>query len=319
MKRRKLIMDVDPGHDDAIAIMTAARIPSLDIVGLTVVSGNSSLEQTVRNTLNICSKLDLDIPVYQGMDRPMIRERYLSSDSLGDVHGDSGLDGPVFGPPTKKLQPGHAVNFICDTIRQSPEKITLAASGPLSNLGMAIRLCPDILDNIAEIVLMGGSLGSGNVTPAAEFNILADPDAAHVVFSSGVPLTMMGLDVTRQALAYPEEVEQIRALGTVGSRFFCDLTDFFAKTQYEVFGWEAPPIHDLCNIVYLADPEIFDFIHCRIEADRQPGLNYGRTLGDVNHIYGTDSLTKAAIKLDRAKFWQVVREALAQYPPDKEA
>mgnify|MGYP003765048703 CR=1 FL=1 len=312
MKKRDVILDVDPGHDDAIAILVASKLEELNILGLSVVSGNSSIELTVKNTLNICDKLSLDYPVYQGMTIPMVRDRYLSSDSLGDVHGESGLDGPVFREHNLEIKAKHAVNFICETIMSNDEPVTIVASGPLSNVGMALRLYPEIKDNIEEIVLMGGSATSGNVTPAAEFNILADPEAAHIVFSSGLPIVMMGLDVTRQALAYQNRVDDIKALNNVGSEFFCDLVEFFAQAQKATFGWEAPPIHDVCNIVYLANPDVFDFNECQVDIDINRGINYGRTVCDVNHIYERKN-TKVAMKLEADAFWKVITDAIAKY------
>lgn len=314
MKKRKIIMDVDPGHDDAIAMIVANKIPNLEILGFTVVSGNNSLERTVINTQNICTMLDIDIPIYRGMNLPMVRDRYLSSDlDVGDVHGETGLDGPVFGPITKQVQNKHAVNFLVDTLLASDEKITLCASGPLSNLGMALRMQPEIKNKIEEIVLMGGSLTSGNVTPSAEFNILADPDAAHIVFSSGVPVTMIGLNITRQALAYADRVNEIRKINNIASKLYCDLVDFFTISQKKAFGWEAPPIHDVVNVVYLANPDAMTFVHCNIEVDRVPGITYGRTVCDVNHIQNSPSKIKFADQLNQGLFWDVITTAIKRY------
>lgn len=313
MIQRKVIMDVDPGHDDAVAMLVINKIPSLKVLGFTVVSGNSSIEQTVMNARNVCSHLGIDTPIYAGMTLPMVRDRFLSSDSLGDVHGSSGLDGPVFAEPIVKTQTKHAVAFMIETLMNTDEKITICASGPLSNLGMALRLEPGIRKNIEEIVLMGGSYGSGNVTPSAEFNILADPDAAHIVFSSGVPVTMIGLDATRQTLAFKERVESIRELNNTGSKLFCDLIDFFAKSQKMAFGWEAPPIHDVLNVVYLADPGVLTFLTCAVKVDLVPGPDYGRTVCDLNHVWKDMPEVKIADVLDKDKFWSIIKTAIARY------
>ncbi len=313
MERKKIIMDVDPGHDDAIAMIVANKIPTLEIIGFTVVSGNSSIEQTVNNTRNVCSHLGIEAPIYAGMTLPMVRDRYLSSDSLGDVHGESGLDGPVFGEPTVVAQPIHAVQYIVETLMASEDPITLCASGPLSNLGMALQLEPKIKEKIEEIVLMGGSYGTGNVTPSAEFNILADPHAAHIVFSSGLPVTMIGLDATRQTLAHAERVEPIRQLNNKASRLFCDLVDFFTESQKQAFGWDAPPIHDVLNVVYLADPSVLSYIECAVKVDIQPGLNYGRTVCDLNGVWKDGTKAKVADVLDADLFWKIIYEAIASY------
>jgi ribosylpyrimidine nucleosidase len=314
MIQRKVIMDVDPGHDDAVAMLVINKIPSLKVLGFTVVSGNSSIEQTVMNARKVCSHLGIDTPIYAGMSMPMVRDRFLSSHSVGDVHGITGLDGPVFGEPSVKVQKTHAVQFIIETLLGANEKITLCASGPLSNLGMALRLEPDIRNNVAEIVLMGGAYGSGNVTPSAEFNILADPEAAHIVFSSGVPVTMIGLDATRQTLAYKERVQYIRELDNVGSRLFCDLIDFFTDSQKKAFGWNAPPIHDVLNVAYLADPGVLSFLECAVKVDTVPGLNYGRTVCDLNHVWKDMPIIKVADVLDKDAFWEIIRTAIARYP-----
>ena len=208
MQKEKIILDCDPGHDDAVAIMLAAINPKIELLGITVVAGNQKLEKTVNNALKVCNHLNLDVPVYSGMSRPMIREQLIAD----DIHGETGLDGPKFEELKIKAEDKHAVNFIIDTLMNSDEKITLVPTGPLTNIGMAIRFEPRIIEKINRIVLMGGSYQLGNMTPAAEFNILADPDAAHIVFSSGVKVVMMGLDLTRQASATKEVVEKIKSL-----------------------------------------------------------------------------------------------------------
>lgn len=178
-KRRKIIIDCDPGHDDAVAIILAARNPKLELLGITTVNGNQTLEKVTVNALNVCQYLDIDVPVCKGLAGPIVRTAPPVEER---IHGDSGLNGPVFGPLTKKLDPRHAVDFIIETVMGSEDPVTLVPTGPLSNIGMAIRKEPRILDHIEEIVLMGGAYQHGNVTPAAEFNIYADGEAAHVVF-----------------------------------------------------------------------------------------------------------------------------------------
>ena len=258
MATRKIILDCDPGHDDAIAILLAARNPSIDLLGITVVAGNQTLDKTVVNALNVCQYLGIDVPVYKGCGQPMIRDKQIVA---GDIHGESGLDGPVFGPLTKRAEAQHAVNYLVDTLLASEGDITLVATGPLTNLAMAMRLCPDIVPKIKEIVLMGGSYQLGNVTPAAEFNILADGDAAHVVLTCGRDVTLVTLDVTRKVQCIPPVMERMSKVSTSAGRLFIDLMTFFNMTQKQVYGWEGGPLHDPVTIAYLIDPTVLTTRH----------------------------------------------------------
>lgn len=313
---RNIILDCDPGHDDAVAIILAGRNKNINLLGITVVSGNNSLEKTVLNTRRVCSVLNLNVPIAKGMDRPMVRERYLSTDSCGDVHGESGLDGYDFKEPTVNIIDKHAVNFIIDTVLSSKEKVTLVPTGPLSNIGMAIRLEPKILDNIDEIVLMGGSYQTGNVTSSAEFNILADPEAAHIVFICGVPIVMMGLDVTRQAQCTKEVIEKVKSVGNETAKMFAGLLEFFTKTQKEVFNWDAPPTHDPTTVAYIIDPSIFEFIECNAQvciSRDQNDLVYGRTVCDINNASKLPKNAKVAKSLDFDKFWNLIYESVKMY------
>lgn len=253
MTKKRILLDCDPGHDDAVAIMLAGKSPEIDLLGITVVAGNQTIEKTTKNALNVCQYLGLDVPVYAGCGQPMIRGRQIIAD---DIHGKTGLDGPTFDPLTKTAGEKHGVNFIIDTLLASEGDITLVATGPLTNLAMAMRLEPKILPKIKEIVIMGGSYQMGNVTPAAEFNILADADAAHVVFTSGRKVVMIGLDVTRKVLCYPHIIERMSKVNSKASKLFCDLMAFFNKTQKEVFGWDGGPLHDPVTIAYLIDQSL---------------------------------------------------------------
>ena len=273
MSKRKIILDCDPGHDDAVAILLAAKNPNLELLGITVVAGNQTLENTQRNALRVVQHLGLDIPVYAGCGQPMVRDKVIA----GDIHGETGLDGPVFEPLTRKIEAEHAVNYLVKTLMNSDEKITMVTTGPMTNLGMAIRMEPKILDKIQEIVFMGGSYANGNVTPAAEFNILADAEAAHVCISSGLPITMVGLDVTRKALCYPQIVERMRKIGNKASVLFADLMAFFCKTQKEVYGWEGGPLHDPITIAYLIDPTVITTKPMNVTVDTSSSQSYGRT------------------------------------------
>lgn len=309
MQKEKIILDCDPGHDDAVAIMLAAINPKIELLGITVVAGNQKLEKTVNNALKVCNHLNLNVPVYSGMSRPMIREQLIAD----DIHGETGLDGPKFKELKIKAENKHAVNFIIDTLMNSDEKITLVPTGPLTNIGMAIRFEPKIIEKINRIVLMGGSYQLGNMTPAAEFNILADPDAAHIVFSSGVKLVMMGLDLTRQASATKEVVEKIKSLNNKASKLFVDLMEFFAASQKNVFGWTAPPVHDPTTIAYIIDPECIEVKPMFCEIELWSERSYGRTLCDYFGILKKKPNVDVAVKLDFDRFWNLVYENLKLY------
>ena len=309
MQKEKIILDCDPGHDDAVAIMLAAINPKIELLGITVVAGNQKLEKTVNNALKVCNHLNLDVPVYSGMSRQMIREQLIAD----DIHGETGLDGPKFEELKIKAEDKHAVNFIIDTLMNSDEKVTLVPTGPLTNIGMAIRFEPRIIEKINRIVLMGGSYQLGNMTPAAEFNILADPDAAHIVFSSGVKVVMMGLDLTRQASATKEVVEKIKSLNNKASKLFVDLMEFFAASQKNVFGWSAPPVHDPTTIAYIIDPECIEVKPMFCEIELWSERSYGRTLCDYFGILKKEPNVDVAVKLDFDRFWNLIYENLKLY------
>lgn len=308
--KRKIILDCDPGHDDAVAIMMAAVHPGIELLGITVVAGNQTLEKTVRNALNVCQYLGLDVPVYAGCPLPMVRDKQVIAD---DIHGESGLDGPVFAPLARTVEPRHAVTYLVDTLMASDGDITLVITGPETNVAMAMRMEPRIVDKIREIVVMGGAYQLGNLTPAAEFNILADAEAAHVVFSSGRPLVMMGLDLTRQALCYPEIVERMEKIGNPAARLFADLMRFFGKTQKQVFGWPGGPLHDPTCIAYLIDPGCIEAKEMFTEIEIRSEKCYGRTLCDYFGVTKQAPNSKVCVKLDVDHFWDIVEECIRLY------
>lgn len=309
MTKRKIILDCDPGHDDAVAIMIAAANPNIDLLGITVVAGNQTLDKTSVNALNVVQTLDIDVPVYIGCGQPMIRKKI----TAGDIHGVSGLDGPVFEKLTRKAEDKHAVNFIIDTIMNSDEKITMVTCGPMTNLGMAIRMEPRIVDNIEELVLMGGAYTLGNMTPAAEFNILADADAAYVCFTSGLKLTMVGLDVTRKAQCLPEIVDRMDKIGNKASDLFVALMRFFNKTQHEVFGWAGGPLHDPITIAYLIDPTVITTKSMYTSIDIRSTESYGRTNCDYFNYTDKEHNSNVAIDIDVDKFWDIIEDNLRRY------
>lgn len=309
MEKTKIILDCDPGHDDAVAILLAAKSEKIDLLGITVVAGNQTLEKTSVNALNVCQCLGIDVPVYAGCGQPMIREKIVAA----DIHGETGLDGPVFEPLTKKLEPVHAVNFIIDTIMKSDDDITMVTTGPMTNLGMAMRMEPKIVNKIKQIVLMGGAYTNGNVTPAAEFNIIADADAAYVAFTSGRPITMVGLDVTRKVLCYPEIVARMGKIENKASKLFVELMGHFCKTQKEVFGWEGGPLHDPVTIAYLIEPKVLTVKPMNAEIDIRSTQSYGRTNCDFFGYQNKKETADVAVDIDVEKFWNIIEDGIRRY------
>ena len=309
MEKRKIILDCDPGHDDAITILMAAAHPKIDLLGITIVAGNQTLDKTVVNGLNVCQLLGIDANVYAGMPKPLVREQVVA----GNVHGESGLDGPVFGPLHRQAEKTNAVNYIIDTLMASERDITLVPVGPLTNIAVAMRMEPLIIPKIKEIVLMGGAYGTGNFTPSAEFNIFADPEAAHVVFTSGAPIVMMGLDLTNQTLCTLEIIERMEAVGNVAGKLFGDIMRFTLKSQFECFGLEAGPLHDATCVGYLISPEAFETQEMYVEVDSNRGPCYGRTVCDELNVLEQKANAKVGKKIDTETFWDLVEACIRKY------
>ena len=313
MEKTKLILDCDPGHDDAVAILLAANHPALELLGVTVTAGNQTLENTSRNACNVLSWLGKgEIPVYAGCDRPLVRDKMIAA----DIHGSTGLDGPVFPPRTKFPEKGHAAQYLVETLMASEGDITVVTTGPMTNLGLALRLEPRIAEKIRQIVLMGGSYTNGNVTPAAEFNIIADPEAAHICFSCGRPVVMMGLDVTRKVLCTPDVVERMARVNNRASRLFVDLMGHFCRTQKEVFGWEGGPLHDPVTIAWLLRPELVHLKGMNVSIDLSHGPSYGRTNCDSFGYLGLPETARVAVDIDAGGFWDLVEAGLRSYGED---
>ena len=309
MEKTKIILDCDPGHDDAVAILLAGSSEAVDLLGITVVAGNQTLEKTAKNALRVVQWLGLDVPVYAGCGQPMIREKVIA----GDIHGESGLDGPVFPPLDRDVQPMHAVEYMTRTLLDSDGDITVVTTGPMTNLAMAMRMEPRIVEKIQRIVLMGGSYQNGNVTPAAEFNIFADADAAYVCFTSGRPITMVGLDVTRKVLCYPEIVERMAKVGNKASRLFVDLMGHFCKTQKEIFGWEGGPLHDPVTVAALIDPTLLTTKPMNAQIENRSVQSYGRTNCDFFGYLQLPATADVAIDIDVEKFWDIVEQGIRNY------
>jgi purine nucleosidase len=252
---RRIVLDCDPGHDDALALMLAAGDPRIDLVGVTTVAGNQTVEKTTRNACAVATVAGLfAVPIVRGADRPLLRPLRTAA----EIHGESGLDGPPPVVPTVRTRPGHACDFLIEAVTASPGEVTIVATGPLTNVALALMKEPALAEAAREIVIMGGAYGRGNVTPAAEFNISVDPEAAAVVFDAPWRVTMMGLDVTHQAACSEEAQARISAIGTPLGVFAGQLLEFFRSTYRREQAMGDPPVHDPCAVAYVADPTLFE-------------------------------------------------------------
>ncbi len=312
MSTRKIIIDTDPGQDDAVAILLALASPDeIDLIGITCVAGNVPLDLTTRNARIVCELAGRqDVKVFAGCDRPLGRDLVTAE----HVHGKTGLDGPTLPEPQMALQDGHAVEFLIETLRTEPAgTVTLVPIGPLTNIATAFKTAPDIIEKVQEIVLMGGAyFAVGNVTPSAEFNIYVDPQAAEVVFTSGVPLTVMPLDVTHQVLVTQERNNAIRALGTPVAEAVAQMTEFFERYDREKYGSEGAPLHDPCTIAYLIRPDLFAGRHVNVEIETTSELTLGMTVADWWGV--TDRAPNAHFKgsVDADGFFSLLTERLAR-------
>lgn len=313
MNRRKIIIDCDPGIDDAIAIALAiANEDKLDILGITTVTGNQSIEKVTNNALKLVSFLNRDIKVAKGVDRPLIREKRVAE----DIHGKTGM-GNYELPETKyQIVKENAVEFLRNTILSSNEKITLVVIGPQTNIALLLKVFPEVKENIEQIVMMGGAINGGNVTQTGEFNIWADPEAAKIVFSSNIKIVMNGLDVTHNTGLYKDDVKAlVESEGRV-SNMCGQILDFYFQRE-QVKDATFAPIHDASAIMYLIHPEIYKFKHMCIDIDCSEGLNRGMTVGDNREwIIYDESYPKVLMGVDCDKFSELLLEALYKF--DKE-
>lgn len=307
--KTKIIIDCDPGHDDAIAILLAAANPKIELRAITTVAGNAEVEKTSLNALKVCEIAGLtDVPVAKGAEKPLVR----TLRTAADIHGDSGLDGPLLPIPKKSLVDEHAVDLIIRELKASNGDITLVPTGPLTNVALAMLKEPSITSKIKEIILMGGAL-FGNVTPAAEFNIFTDAEAAKVVFESGVPLTMVGLELTHQAMATHDIIEEIKAIDNKVAHFVADLLIFFSKRYYDVFGFQGGPIHDACAVAYCINRNVFTTQKWRVDIETKGEYTYGMTVVDKLGITGREPNVNVAEKLNKEEFWKMLKDALRYY------
>lgn len=309
MQRQKIILDCDPGHDDAIAMLLAARSPALDLRAITVVAGNQTLDKTLNNALKVCSFAGITTPIAAGMSRPLVRRQVVA----GHIHGVSGLDGPDLPEPTVAPVPEHAVDLIIREVLQAPGEIVLVPVGPLTNIASALIREPAVAANLGGIVLMGGGITKGNVTPAAEFNIFADPEAAHVVFESGAPLTMVGLDVTHQSIPTAEELGRIKAIDHPVARLIDELLQFFGQTYRQNFGFAGPPIHDACAVAHVIDPRLIKTRRVNVAIEIRGTFTYGMTVCDLHGVTGREPNADVGLELDRQRFWDILLDGIRNY------
>ena len=304
----KIILDCDPGHDDAVAMILAHGNPNIDLVAVTTVHGNQTIEKVTRNALAVATIAGITgVPFAAGAHRPLVRVAEVAE----TIHGDSGMDGPALPEPAFALDERHAVDLIIDTIMSNePGTITLVPTGALTNIALAVRKDPRIVERVKEVVLMGGGYHVGNLSAAAEFNIVIDPEAAHIVFNEKWKLTMVGLDVTHQALATPDVVAAIAAVGTKPAQFVLELMDFFTESYREAQGFDYPPVHDPCAVALVIDPTVMSVIRVPIDVELTGTLTLGMTVADFRSAAPEDCTTYAATDLDHEKFWALIVDAL---------
>jgi purine nucleosidase len=304
----KIILDCDPGHDDAIAMMLAWGNPEIDLVAVTTVMGNQTIDKVTRNALAVAKVAGITgVPFARGAHRPLVREVEVAD----AIHGESGLDGPRMPDPTLTLDPRHAVDLIIDTVMAAePGEITLVPTGALTNIAMAVRKEPRIAERVKEIVLMGGGVGVGNWSATSEFNIVIDPEAAHIVFNESWPLTMVGLDLTHEAIATPAVAAAIAAVDTAPARFVGELLEFFGAAYRDAQGFEHPPVHDPCAVALVIDPTVMEVVRVPLDVELTGSITLGMTVADFRRPAPPDCTTHVARNLDHAKFWALVVDAL---------
>lgn len=326
---RKIILDCDPGHDDAVAILLAAGNPDIELLGLTTVGGNHTIDHVTRNAQQVLTVAGLrDVPVYRGVTRPLLNDVVTAE----DIHGNTGMETHGFDlpEPAVEVEEIGAVQWIVDTLmREEPGTVTLVPTGPLTNIALAARLEPRIVSRVREVVLMGGAYGAGNFSPSAEFNIAVDPEAAAIVFGEDWPVVMVGLDLTHQALATPAVQERFRELGTPSGDFLAALVDAFRSNYRNAQGFDNPPVHDPCAVAYVIDPTVVETVSVPVSVELAGTLTRGRTVADLRafgaalasgvpgggaapEASAADAActTSVATRLDVDRFWDLVVDAV---------
>ncbi len=307
--KKPILMDCDPGHDDAIALLMAFASEKLDVRAVTTVGGNQTSEKTLRNALKILSFAGIThVPVAAGASRPLVRELEIAP----QVHGESGLDGPDLPEPAFAPCEKSALALMQEVIEASEEKVTLVPTGPLTNIASLLIAAPHLKAKIERISLMGGAAVGGNWTPAAEFNIMVDPEAADIVFQSGIPITMCGLDVTHKAQIFDEEIEQIRRQGGKVAVMVAELLDFFAKFHQEM-GFEGCPLHDPCAVAWLIHPELFTSEKHHVDIETCGEFTDGATVVDIRGVTGREPNVDVVFDVDRDKFIRLLADSMRHY------
>lgn len=310
MAARPVIIDCDPGHDDAIAILLALASPELDVRAITTVAGNQTLPKVTRNTLRLLTAVDrLDVPVAAGCDRPLVQAPIVAP----EIHGESGLDGPAMPEPAFDVVPEHAVDLIIRLLRAAERPITLIPTGPLTNIATVLLKAPDVRGKIEQVCLMGGAMAEGNKTPVGEFNIVVDAEAARVVFESGLPLTMIGLDVTHHAQAGDAELQALQAMGRPVADLVAGLVEFFRSTYKGVFDFDGAPIHDAVAVAQVIRPGIVTTRHLNVVVETRAEFCYGQTVVDVRRVTGRPPNCHVGFGIDRAAFMQMMLDAVRTY------
>jgi pyrimidine-specific ribonucleoside hydrolase len=301
-----ILIDCDPGHDDAIALLLALGSPEVELLGVTTVSGNQTLEKTTANALRVLELAERgDVAVAAGAGRPLARELFVAA----YVHGESGLDGPALPPPRGSPVEQHAVDFLAERILASERQVTLVPTGPLTNVALFLARHPEAAARVERVVLMGGAIAEGNVTPAAEFNIWADPEAAWRVFRSGLDVTMIGLDVTHKALFTEAHAERLRATGTIGA-FVAELFAFYHRFHAETYGFEGSPIHDAVAVAQVIRPGIVGTLARNVEVDCESDLCRGRTVVDLWRRTDRGPNAEVGVDVDAEGFLELLVERI---------
>jgi len=304
---KKVLIDCDPGHDDMIALMLACASDKLEVLGVTTVAGNQEGEKTFNNALKILTLIGRkDVPVARGFGKPILRKLITAP----KIHGVSGLDGANLPIPEIRPSDLHAVDFIIKTLLNSDEKVYFVATGPLTNIGVALLREPKMREKIKRIVLIGGAVYDSNITPAAEFNIYVDPEAAKIVFESGLPLTMVGLDVTNKAIFSFQDIDKLEKFNGKVSKIVAPLLRFFARANHEIFGFEGAPLHDALAVSYVIDKKILNtkFLHVDIETYSE--LTRGQTVVDVYGVTEKKPNVNVALEIDLEKFKDLIFRAI---------
>ncbi|WP_109473117.1 nucleoside hydrolase [Ornithinimicrobium cavernae] len=303
-----IVLDCDPGHDDAVALLLAVGSPQIDLLAVTTCFGNCPVSDATRNALRVLTLAGAtQVPVAEGAAGPLVGEA-----ALGNyVHGRTGLDGPDLPEPAQSLLPETAVELLARTLREHPEPVTVVVTGPMTNVGQLLRDEPEIAEHIAEVIFMGGGTQGGNHTPTAEFNTYADPEALDIVLSSGVPVRMVGLNLTHQALATPEVVERMAAMEHLIGRTCAGWMGFFGSSYRDVWEFEAPPVHDPCTIAALIDPDVIEWREVFLAVELDGTWTRGTTVADLFHRYpDREPNAKVAVRLDAERYWDLVLGAL---------